>query len=438
MLATIVVAGNMIGSGIFLLPATLATVGSVTIIGWLAASLGAVALALMFGKLARRQPMAGGPASYVFDAFGPFAGMQVSLWYWTSCLIGNVAIAAAAAGYLAAFVGAAPSPVALAFLTIMLLWMATAVNMVSPRFAGLFNGPLLIAGLVPLVLVGTVGWFMFDPAQFSANWNVSGLSDPAAIKQSLVLVFWAYLGLESASVCAAVVEEPERNVALATVAGVLLAALIYMIVSASIMGLAPASELAQSSAPFALVAGKMFGAWAVPLVALAGMLKALGTLAGWLLLTAQCSRAAADHGLLPQIFARTRAGDTPTAGLVTAGLVGTVGVCLTISPTLGQQFGLLSEAATIFCLLMYLASCAAAIKYRLPGVYILTAIGGAFCICAIAWSSIKSLEATMVCLVVLAMFYLPAMRRKYLLPDPAVRTGEFAKLHDRFDDPSAR
>ena len=62
-LATIVVAGNMIGSGIFLLPATLAGVGSVTLIGWLAASLGAVALALMFGKLARRQPMAGGPAS---------------------------------------------------------------------------------------------------------------------------------------------------------------------------------------------------------------------------------------------------------------------------------------------------------------------------------------------------------------------------------------
>jgi len=437
-LATIVVAGNMIGSGIFLLPATLATVGSVTIIGWLAASLGAVALALLYGKLARRQPMAGGPASYVFDAFGPFAGMQVSLWYWTSCLIGNVAIATAAAGYLVAFVGATPGPAALAFVTILLLWIATAVNMVSPRFAGLFNGPLLVAGLVPLLLVGTVGWLTFDPAQYRANWNVSGLSDLGAIKQSLVLVFWAYLGLESASVCAAVVEEPERNVARATVGGVLLAALIYMVVSASIMGLAPASELAQSSAPFALVAGKMFGAWAVPLVALAGMLKALGTLAGWILLTAQCSRAAADHGLLPQVFARTRAGDTPVAGLVTAGIVGTVSVILTISPTLGQQFGLLSEASTIFCLLMYLASCAAAIKYRLPGAYILTAFGGAFCISAIAWSSTKSLQATAVCMLVLALFYLPAMRRKYLLPDPAVRTGEFAKLRERHDDPGNR
>ena len=436
----------MIGSGIFLLPATLATVGSVTLIGWLAASVGAIALALLFAKLARRQPMAGGPASYVFDAFGPFAGMQVSLWYWTSCLIGNVAIAAAAAGYLAALVsltvnpavlvslGITMSPAFIAFITVALLWLAIAVNLVSPRFAGLFNGPLLFAGLVPLLLIGTVGWYMFEPTQFRANWNVSGTSDLEAVKQSLVLVFWAYLGLESASVAAAVVENPERNVAVATIAGVLLAAVIYMTVSAAIMGLAPASDLANSSAPFALVAGKIFGPVAGPLVAAAGMLKATGTLAGWLLLTAQTSRAAADHGLLPQLFARTRAGDTPVAGLIAAGLVGTAGVIVTISPTLGKQFGLLSEAATLFCLLMYLASCAAAIKYRIPGAYALTAIGGAFCVCATVWSSVPSLKATAACLVVLALFYLPAMWRKYVLPDPAVRTGTHEKIRERFDD----
>jgi arginine:agmatine antiporter len=433
-LTTIVVAGNMIGSGIFMLPATLATVGSVTIIGWVAASLGAVSLALLFGKLARRQPMAGGPASYVFDAFGPFAGMQVSLWYWTSCLIGNVAIAAAASGYLAAFFGLTAGPAAMAFITILLLWLATAVNMVSPRFAGLFNGPLLLAGLVPLLLIATAGWFMFDAAQFHANWNVTGTSDLQAVKQSLVMVFWAYLGLESASVAAAVVENPERNVPLATIAGVLLAALIYMAVSAAMMGLATAHDLANSSAPFALVAGKIFGPVAGPLVAGAGMLKALGTLAGWVLLTAQTSRAAADHGLLPQLFARTRAGDTPVAGLVTAGLIGTAGVLITISPTLGEQFGLLSAVSTLFCLLMYLGGCAAAIKYRLRGAYALAAIGGAFCVCVIAWSSEPALKATGLCVVVLALFYLPAMRRKYLLPDPAVRTGASQKVRERYDD----
>jgi hypothetical protein len=61
-------------------------------------------------------------------------------------------------------------------------------------------------------------------------------------------------------------------------------------------------------------------------------------------------------------------------------------------------------------------------------------VGGAFCLCAIAWSSTTSLKATAVCLVVLAQFNLTVMRRKYLLPDPAVRTGELQKLRERHDD----
>lgn len=437
-LATIVVAGNMIGSGIFMLPATLAKVGSITLIGWLLASLGAVALALLFGKLARRQPMAGGPAAYVIDAFGPFAGTQVSLWYWSSCLIGNVAIAAAAAGYFASFFGIAAGPAMLAFITIALLWLCTAINMVSPRFAGLVDGPLLVAGLVPLLLIATVGWFMFDAAQFRASWNLTGTSDGEAIRHSLVLVFWAFLGLESAAVAAAVVDDPERNVPIATIAGVLLAAFTYIAVSTAMMGLAPAEDLADSSAPFALVAARMFGPIAGPLVAAAGMFKALGTLAGWILLTAQTSRAAADHGLLPQFFARTRAGDTPVAGLVTAGLLGTAGVLLTISPTLGQQFGLLTEASTLFCLLTYLGGCAAALRYRLRGALALAAIGAVFCVAVIAFSSGPVLWATAICLGVFMLCYLPLSRRKYLLPDPAVRTGELAQQRERYDDASKR
>jgi arginine:agmatine antiporter len=432
-LATVVVAGNMIGSGIFMLPATLAQVGSVTLIGWLLVSLGAVALALLFGKLARRQPMAGGPAAYVIDAFGPFAGTQASLWYWSSCLIGNVAIAAAAAGYLASFFGIDAGPALFAFISIALIWLATAINLVSPRFAGLVDGPLLVAGMVPLLLIATAGWFMFDAAQFRASWNVTGASDAEAVRHSLILVFWAFLGLESASVAAAVVENPERNVPLATIAGVLLAALTYILVSTVMMGLAPAEDLAASSAPFALVAARMFGPIAGPLVAAAGMFKAFGTLAGWVLLTAQTSRAAADHGLLPQFFARTRAGDTPVAGLVTAGLLGTAGVLLTISPTLGQQFGLLSEASTIFCLLTYLGGCAAALRYRLRGALPFAAIGAVFCVTVIAFSSTQVLIATGTCLGFFVLCYLPLSRRKYLRPDPAVRGAELAR-RDRHDD----
>ena len=354
----------MIGSGIFLLPATLAGVGSLTVIGWMIATVGALALALLFSKLAQRKPMAGGPASYTFDAFGRFAGSQASLWYWASCMIGNVAIATAAASYLASFFGLDAGPAMSAIFTIALLWLVTLVNLVSPRFVGQVDGPLLVVGMIPLLLAVTVGWSAFDAAQFRESWNVSGEPLHYALPHSLVLVFWAFTGLESASVAAAVVENPERNVRIATISGVLIAAVVYIGASIVIFGLAPASELAASNAPFALVAAKTLGPVAGPLVAICGGLKALGTLAGWVLLTAQVSRAAANHGLLPPVFARTRAGDTPVAGLIVAGLLGTVAIVLTIAPTLGKQFGLLAEASTLFALLTYLGACAAALRYR--------------------------------------------------------------------------
>src|SRR4051812_45558232 len=428
----------MIGSGIFLLPATLAGVGSLTVLGWVIGTLGAVALALLFSRLARRKPMAGGPATYAFDAFGPFVGSQSSLWYWAACLIGNVAIATAASSYLAEFFGFQYGPAGSAAFTVLLLWLVTVVNLVSPRFVGQVDGPLLIAGLVPLLLAVTVGWTAFDPAQFKASWNVSGQPLYQALPNSLALVFWAFTGLESASVAAAVVDNPERNVPIATIAGVLIAALIYISASIVIFGLAPAAELAASNAPFALAAARTLGPTAGPLVAICGGLKALGTLAGWVLMTAQVSRAAADHGLLPAMFARTRAGDTPVAGLVIAGVLGTAAIVLTIEPTLGRQFGLLAEASTLFALLTYLGACAAALKYRVAGEKALAIIGAVFCVFVIGWSTWPVLEATLACMGLFVLLYLPLRRRKYLLPYPAVRSGEAARPRERHDDPPPR
>lgn len=437
-LATIVVAGNMIGSGIFLLPATLAGVGSLTVFGWVIGTFGALALALLFSKLAQRKPMAGGPATYAFDAFGPFVGSQSSLWYWAACLIGNVAIALAASSYLINFLGFAAGPTMNALVTVLLLWLVTVINLVSPRFVGQVDGPLLVAGAIPLLLAITVGWSAFEGAQFRESWNVSGQPLYQALPNSLALVFWAFTGLESASVAAAVVDNPKRNVPIATVAGVLIAALIYISASIVIFGLAPASELAASNAPFALAAAKTLGPAAGPLVAVCGGLKALGTLAGWVLMSAQVSRAAADHGLLPQMFARTRAGDTPVAGLVIAGLIGTAMILMTIQPTLGKQFGLLAEASTLFALLTYLGACAAALKYRVAGERTLAIIGGVFCVFVIGWSTAPVLKATLISLGVFVLLYWPLRRRRYLLPDPGVRTGELANLRERHDDPQNR
>ncbi len=411
-LATVIVAGNMIGSGIFLLPATLAKVGGISLVGWLFAAFGALVLALLFSRLAQRQPFAGGPASHVHAALGPFAGFQASLWYWASCLIGNVAIAAAAAGYLAALVPGLESSAELAGATALLLWGITLINLASPRLVAQLDGVLLVSGLVPLLLIGTAGWLLFDPALYRAEWNPGGRPWLEVVPSSLVLVFWAFTGLESACVAAAVVEKPEKNIPIATLAGVAIAAAVYIAASTVILGLVPAQQLAASSAPFALAADRALGSIAGPLIAAAAMFKALGTLAGWVLLTAQVSQAAAERGLMPHALARLRKGDTPALGLIVAALLGTAAVALSISPTLGEQFGVLIEASTLFALLTYAGACVAALRSGRAIDIALALVGIAFCVVVIAGSSTRVLVATGVGVVLIALAWPLGGRRR--------------------------
>jgi arginine:agmatine antiporter len=408
-LATVVVAGNMIGSGIFLLPATLASIGSVTIIGWLFATFGALILALLFSRLAKRGAEPGGPPSYVHAAFGPNAGFHASLWYWLSCVVGNVAIAAAAAGYLSQLIPGMNGALMLALLTGGLLVFVTVLNFISPRFVGQVDGLLLVAGIVPLLLIGTVGWVYFDPALFKAEWNPGGGSLMQVVPQSFVLVFWAFLGLESACVCAAVVDNPEKNIPVATVGGVLFAGVVYIAVSTVMLGVIPSRELAASPAPFALATTHILGAGAGTFIAVAAMLKTLGTLAGWVLLTAQATRAAGERGHLPRIVARVTHGDTPIAGLIVACAIGIVCAFLSMSATLGQQFGLLIEAAAIFSLMTYALTCAAAARGGSGSDKLLAVVGIAFCVTVISFSTHKVLIATGIS--VLAIFVIWGARR---------------------------
>jgi arginine:agmatine antiporter len=362
-LATLLVASNMVGSGIYLLPATLASVGSIVIVGWIVATLGALLVAAVLGRLAQVAPEAGGPLAYAGDALGPYIGFQANAIYWVCCWVGNIAIAVAATGYLASFFTGLSTPLSLAIGTSVLIWVLTAINILGPRFVCQLEGVSLTLGLIPILLVATVGWAFFDPEVFIASWNVQDASIFKVIPQSLVLVFWAFVGLESASVATAVVENPRRNVPIATVCGVALAGLVYIASTSVIMGVLPASELVKSSAPFADAVRLMLGPAAGAIVALMAATKAIGTLAGWILLTAQTGKSAAQRGLFPKIFARSDSAGIPTANLLIMAALMTVVVFVTTAPTLGEQFGKLIEVSTTLCLLVYVYACTAIWHY---------------------------------------------------------------------------
>ena len=145
-----------------------------------------------------------------------------------------------------------------------------------------------------------MGWFWFDSETFLAGWNVTGGSDMHAISRAASMALWAYMGIESAAVSAGVIENPKRNIPLATLIGLGLAAVVYMLSSTVIMGILPNAELQTSHAPFAEAARLALGTPGVIIISVCAVLKSMGSLGGWMLLVGQSAKAAADDGMFPK------------------------------------------------------------------------------------------------------------------------------------------
>src|SRR3954471_3947546 len=160
--ATMLVAGNMIGTGVFLLPVTLASVGSIAIFGWLVATAGAAALGLVFAKLGELDPQEGGPYAYARDFLGPYVGFQTIYVYWFGNWIGNVAIAIAAVGYLAELIPAIAHPPASVLAAAAVIWLLTVANILGPRVVGALEAWTMSLALIPIVGIAFFGWFWFD------------------------------------------------------------------------------------------------------------------------------------------------------------------------------------------------------------------------------------------------------------------------------------
>ena len=366
-LATFVVANNMIGSGFFLLPATLARSGAVTAISWFVATLLAVILGGAFARLARDYPNLESPDDYVRPALGRDASFIATTMYWVSSWIGNNAIAVAAFGYLVMllpFDGSQPGVQVAG--QIALIWLMFAINLFGPRPVARFQSFCVVFGLLPVAVVLIFGWGSFDTALYESAWNTTGAewntdkpvpqSNFALAFASLAPIFWAFVGLETGAMVAGVVRDPARNVPLATISGVLIAGVVYLVSSVLVMGIVPAQELADSSAPFALVAGAIFGAWAIPVIAGAAALKATGTLGGWMLVTGESGARAAQRGFLPAIFGRFNARGAAGWGLFIVALSMSALALITLSPKVSGQFETIIEVVVMLVVLAYAAA----------------------------------------------------------------------------------
>lgn len=353
--STALVMGNMIASAMFMLPATLATYGSVSLIGWVVSGAGAVCLALVFSWLSQMMPAAnGGPYAYTREGLGEFAAFLVAWGYWISVWCANAAIAVAFVSYLTVFVPVLGTNPALAVsVGLAAIWMLTWINTRGLREAGAVQIVTTILKIAPLLLVTAGGLLWLEPANF-LPFNASGGSAFSAITSTATLTLFAFLGLECATIPSGQAEHPETTIPRATLYGTLAVTIMYILGTVAIMGLLPAHVLQTSQAPFADAAAQLWGEGARYVVAAGAVISTFGALNGWIMMQGQMPAAAATDRLFPALFKAENHRGTPYLSLVGTSVLISILMLMNFSRTLANTYQFIILLSTMTLLVPYL------------------------------------------------------------------------------------
>jgi basic amino acid/polyamine antiporter, APA family len=360
------VVGNSIGSGVFLLPASLAPFGLNSVIAWGFTATGAIALAIVFACLSRAYPQAGGPYAYVHLAFGPLTAFIVAWGYVISIWVGNAAIATGAVSYLSPLLPwIAEKPGASAAVTLFFLWLLTFVNWCGIKASGWVQSVTTVLKVLPLLAVAVLGLFSLRSGNVSAAatipLSVSGITAAAT------LTLWALLGLESATIPADKVANPGRAIPVATLLGTVVTALICAIACTTVLLLVPPATLAKSNAPFVDLAAQFWGNGAGKLLAVFAAISALGALNGWILLQGELPRAMAIRGEFPRSFAREASRSTPGFALCFGSALVTLLILANYQKSMVSIFTFMILLSTTACLVMYALCSAALLRLQWTG-----------------------------------------------------------------------
>lgn len=355
--STALVVGSIIGTGVFTMPAVLAGAGTSSIITLAVIAVGATLLGVMFGQLTKRVPnVDGGLYAYSRHEFGDFAGYLTAWCYWITAFAGNAAIVASWVLYVESLFGI-DNPSAWVNFGIAMtgLWIPAAINLVGIRQMAWFQNVTTVLKFVPLLFVAIVGWFFVKSANFGP-FNASGGSLYKGVGIAAGVALFSFIGVECASIAAGRVKNPRRNVGRASVLGTAASGLLYIAVTAAVMGLVPHGKLTGDGAPFVAAFREMFAGagWAGKAVALVAVISGIGALNGWTLITAEMPFAAAKDGLFLRAFAKVDRNGTPWFGIIVSTIVASLLMAFSYSGKTGLK---------VFTYLVYLSVVTVAIPY---------------------------------------------------------------------------
>ncbi len=360
--AIALVMGGMIGSGVFLLPASLAAYGWNAVIGWVVTIGGCLCLAHVIAALSRAHVGAIGPAELVEHSFGRVAGFLVAFSYWVSCWTTTAALAVGATSYLSSFSPFLRAHPALSALG--LIWLLTLVNLASVRLVGQVQMVTMILKLIPLIVVGAI-IFRVASTTSSADLPLPPMDlSFGAVNVAAATALFAMIGFESACAASHKIANPQRNVARAIMIGTVLTGLIYLIICSGIILLLPADKVADSTEPFALFVATYWSAGPAAVVGLFAAISAIGALNGWTLVQGELVLEMTKRGMLPGWFAKTAPNGVAVRGLLVSSLLASLLVIFNSSRSMADLFSFILLLTTSVTIWLYLAVAAAAVKQR--------------------------------------------------------------------------
>lgn len=352
--AIALIMGSIIGVGIFNLPTSLAGYGPITLASMGLTTVGALALALLFAALSRRLPADGGPYAYSRVAYGNGVGFLNAWSYWITAWAGNAAIAVGWVLYVEQFLNKDHNKLGSILLVLVGLWVPAAINLSGVKNMGSVQVVTTILKFAVLAFMSTIGLLFIQRANYTP-WNVSGQSAIAAIGGGMAIALFSYLGVETASVAAAKVRDPDRNIPRATIFGTLATAVVYMLSLTAVFGILPNAALQSATAPFSDAANAIFGGtWAGNVMAVAVIISGFGALNGWTMICAEMPLAAANDGLFPEQFKRISKTGVPAFGIIAATVLASIAMIL-------NYLG--SSGATAFTTLVLMSGITAAVPY---------------------------------------------------------------------------
>jgi basic amino acid/polyamine antiporter, APA family len=358
----------MIGSGVFLLPASLAPYGLNSIIGWIFTASGGVLLAIVFAQLSRVYPQAGGPYLYPRVAFGECCGFVMAWGYWMSVWVGNAAIAIGTVAALSELVPALRTTKGAPALTaVAIIWILTFVNWRGVKQVGIFQLVTTVLKLMPLLAVIILAIVLLAGQDASLIKVEPQPFTISAVTAAAILTLWPLLGLESATVPADNVIDPKRNIPRSTLWGTIVTAIIYVIACSAVILLIPGSQLKDSNAPFADVMRLFWGDWAANALALFVFISGFGALNGWILIQGEMPRVLAKEKIFPEVFAHESRYRTPDVSLFVTSALVTIVMLTNYSGSMVSVFTFIILISTSAYLVMYLFCSLAAFKLALRG-----------------------------------------------------------------------